>query len=155
MPVVANISLDGLRATVTVTSITAGANVGCVQIDVENNSVSPMADAFIGSLCLDLNRTGPFFQESGPGNEGQLSGGNCPGRCLPNSDIVQMFTSQAERIDPGETGTFIICTANPVTDPLFEANFLRVDLHCQDVPLIGSICLAANFNPVTTTTTWN
>ncbi|MCP1122889.1 hypothetical protein NKR74_06000 [Bacillus sp. 3103sda1] len=135
-----------LRATVTVNIINSGPNAGCAEIIVTN---SPSSKGFIGSLGLTVNNPGPFTQVSGPGNEGSLSGGKCLRGCLPNSDIVQKFKTQSQRINPGNSGTFVICSTTPFT----EAQFQSIGLHFKGIEGNDSICLSGSFGPVTTTPT--
>jgi hypothetical protein len=144
-----------LQAVVRVSIIESGENEGCAEVIVEN-SPSPLSTGFVGSLCLNVNNPGDegdFELVSGPGAPDTLSSGNCPGGCLPRATIVHSFTSQSERINPGESATFIICSPTPFTEEQFQS----VALHFQGIQgcPVGnnSICLSAMFVPVTTTTT--
>ncbi len=139
-----------LQATVAISVIQSGTNAGCAQIVVQNSSSSR---GFIGALCLNVNNPGSFTQLSGPSNTclpSPVTGGNCPGGCLCNSQIIISFTQLNQRINPGEHATFIICS----TVPFMESQFQSVGLHFQGIEgcsaSSNSICLRGIFSSVTT-----
>ncbi|MFD1038938.1 hypothetical protein ACFQ3N_11125 [Virgibacillus byunsanensis] len=130
-----------LSATVTVEQVTDF----CVRLTIENDEDSAGS---IGFFCLDVNNTGDFVV-IGPGQV-QVQ---CPGACDINANISRNFTSDAEKVDPGEDAEWIICSDEPLTEEQFE----RVALFFQEIEGCpeedDSECLADNFMDMTTSTT--